>query len=115
MLDLMNVPHQSHGKSTADGFALAVGRNETSYFCMAPTPEMARIIDDYWTAYGYPINEITTPLLKSRSSWNYVKMSDCGFTGNVELEYLQGIRDIFNNGVTLWHTNDIGNYSLSNN
>lgn len=115
MLDLMNVPHQAHGKSTADGFALAVERNETSYFCMGPTPEMARIIDDYWTAYGYPINEITTPLLKSRSSWNYVKMSDCGFTGNVELEYLQGIRDIFNNGVTLWHTNDIGNYGLSNN
>lgn len=64
--------------------------------------------------YGYKVNKLKVPETTSRTSWNYVETRNCTVTGNVAREYIHVLEDIFNNGVTIWHTNDIGNYSLSN-
>ena len=77
--------------------------------------EMAKTIDDFFTMFGYPVHRIKKPNLNSRSSWNYVKTVECGITGNCILQDLQTLRKIFDKGVTIWHTNDVGNYNLSNN
>ena len=45
----------------------------------------------------------------------YKMLNAFGFTGNIDLDQLKKLRNIFDNVVTLWHTDDIGNYSLSNN
>jgi hypothetical protein len=34
--------------------------------------------------------------------------------GNFNNEDLNELKAIFDNGITLWHTDDIGNYSLDN-
>lgn len=76
--------------------------------------EYARIIDDYWTMFGYPIRRLQIPEWNVRSSWNYIKTIDCSYKGSVEPDMLAKFRNIFDNGVTIWHVEDVGNYSLPN-
>lgn len=114
VMDKSIVPDQARGKVGNDSVRTAMELNRIDCYSMAPKASMCKIIDDYWTAFGYPIHEITTPQINSRSSWNYVKTVDCAFTADAEMNILSRYRDIFNKGVTIWHTNDIGNYNLSN-
>lgn len=109
------IPDTAKGKMTGEYANFAVGLNDIMIYMFRPKLSMCKVLDDFWSAFGYPIHEITTPLTNSRSSWNYVKTIDCGFTADAELDLLKKFRNIFNNGVTIWHTDDIGNYGLDNN
>lgn len=79
-----------------------------------PRQEYARIWDDFFDMYGYEIDRIKVPAFTSRPSWNYVKLANCPYNGNVNPEDMEQIQNIYNAGVTLWHTWDVGNYSLEN-
>lgn len=109
------LPPNVHGKVMNDNINAARNLNSFNFYTMSCRREYAEQIDSYFDKFGYPINKIQQPNITSRSTWNYIKTQDCGFTGSVELGELAQIRAIFNNGVTIWHTNDIGNYSLTNN
>lgn len=109
------VPAAVHGKALSENVNVACSLTGYSFYVMSCQEEFARVIDSFFDVYGYPINRVTTPNLNSRTTWNYVKTAGCGFSGAVDLAQLQQIREIFNKGVTLWHTDDIGNYSLANN
>lgn len=115
VMDKSVVPNQAKGNVNSDSVKVGLGICRCDMYGMRPTLKMCKVIDDFWSAFGYPIHEITTPLTNSRSSWNYVKTIDCGFTADAELDLLKRFRNIFNNGVTIWHTDDIGNYGLDNN
>lgn len=104
-----------HGKALSENVLTGIGEVGVDFYEMSCKREFAEMADSFFSQFGYPINRVVRPNLKSRSSWNYVKTSHCGFTGNVELEQLKVIRGIFDRGVTLWHTDDIGNYNLINN
>lgn len=102
--------------STSSGNASKIiGNDHISYYPMQIRAEYARKIDDYFTMFGYKIGEIGTPAINNRSTWDFVKTRNCTISGNIDLDYLVALRSIFDRGVTIWHTNDIGNYSLSNN
>lgn len=90
------------------------GNQEISYFRSCIRREYAKKIDDFFTMFGYKICELGTPDISSRKSWNYVKTQGCTVSGNIEVSLLNKLRAIFDNGVTIWHTNDIGNYGLNN-
>ena len=77
-------------------------------------PEFARIIDDYFTRFGYKVNRYKVPELKSRENFNYVKTMGCYIMGSIPNEAVVTISSAFDNGITIWHTTDVGNYSLSN-
>lgn len=77
--------------------------------------EYAKIIDDFFSAYGYATNQIKVPNINSRPRWNYVKTIDCYMTGLAPSEAIKKICEIFNRGVTFWKNgDDIGNYNLDN-
>lgn len=77
--------------------------------------EYARIIDNFFTKYGYKVNRVKTPNINSRRNFNYIKTIDCNFTGDLPQEDLQKIKDIFNNGITFWHNyQNYLNYSVNN-
>lgn len=78
------------------------------------TPEYQKYLEDYFNAFGYKRNEIKIPNFHTRQYWNFVQTSSCVITGNFNTEDLNEIKSVFNNGITLWHTNDVGNYSLTN-
>ena len=78
-------------------------------------PEYANKLSDYFKQYGYKVNRLEVPNFHSRSSWNYIKMTEPNIYGNIPMDDLMQIRDIFIKGITLWHGNYIGDYSRSNN
>lgn len=108
------LPEQIKGKINSENIRIATGIDRLDFYAMAPKASMCKVIDDFWTAFGYPIHQITTPQIHSRSSWNYIKTVDCAFTADAEISMLSKYRDLFNKGITIWHTDQIGNYNLSN-
>jgi hypothetical protein len=64
--------------------------------------------------YGYKVNEVKTPNFHTRQNFNYIQTASCNIQGNFNNEDLNELKTIFDSGITLWHTDDIGNYSLDN-
>nr|DAD72324.1 MAG TPA: Major tail protein [Podoviridae sp. ctC8s18] len=72
-------------------------------------------IDDFFDRYGYATNLLKKPNLNTRQSWNYVKTEKANITGKVPFDDLAKIKQCFNNGITFWHGDFVGDYSRSNN
>lgn len=75
----------------------------------------ARAIDDYFTRFGYRVDTIKVPNITGRQSWNYVKTVNCNIGGSIPFTDRAKINQIFNNGITFWHGDYVGNYGRSNN
>lgn len=65
--------------------------------------EYAKIIDSYFSMFGYKVNIVKLPNITGRTYWNYVKTIGCNLIGNIPQQDLEKIKEIFNNGVTMWH------------
>ena len=76
--------------------------------------EYQRTITDFFRAYGYKSNQFKVPNMHTRRHFNYVETVDCVITGDIHNKYLTQLKEVFNKGITLWHTDAIGNYALSN-
>lgn len=113
--DMKRIPPQVHGKALSDSINVGQRLNGVFLYLMCCRKEFAQKADDFFEKYGYPINRIKTPNYKSRSSWNYIKTSNVNFSGKIEFNDLVNLRAIFDKGVTIWHTDDVGNYNLVNN
>lgn len=77
-------------------------------------PEYAKIIDDYLSTFGYKVCRIKTPNITGRASWNFVKTIDANVVGDIPDRAAKKLRQLFDRGITIWHTDDVGNYSLDN-
>jgi hypothetical protein len=84
---------------------------------MSIKQEYARIIDDYFTRFGYAIKRIVSPNITGRTYWNYVEIGsseEIGY-GEVPAKYMEQINNVCRRGVTIWHNHEnVGNYSLDN-
>ena len=65
--------------------------------------QFAERIDKFFDMYGYLTNNVKIPNLNNRPNWNYVKTIGANILGNIPQEDLQSLKNIFDNGVTLWH------------
>lgn len=75
----------------------------------------AKIIDDYFTKYGYAVKSLKRPNRSSRPHWNYVKTLGCTLTGSIPADDIKKLCDIYDNGITFWKNgSEVGNYSLDN-
>lgn len=79
----------------------------------APEADMRRI-DNFFTCYGYEVDTYKVPNLTGMSNYNYVQTNGAVITGNAPAPAIAAIKQIFNNGVRLWHTN-INLENLTNN
>lgn len=105
-----------NGQLNSADVNVASGNNTFHFYKMSVKQEYARIIDNYFSMFGYKINRVKVPNITGRSNWNYVKTINCNFDGNIPQTDLNIIRAMFNNGTTLWHNpSTIYNYSNSNN
>lgn len=110
-------PNQAKGNTNSGDINFSYnGDGGLSVYYMSIRDEMAKIIDDYFSVYGYKVNSVKIPNITGRQNWNFVKTIDCNFDGDIPQSDLNTIKDMFNTGVTLWHSaNNMYNYSLSNN
>ena len=86
-----------------------------SLYNMTIKKEYCECIDNYFTMYGYKVNSLKVPNLTSRTYWNYIKTIGCNIIGDIPQKDLEKIKDMFNNGVTMWHDpSKFLDYSQSN-
>ena len=105
-----------NGQLNSADVNVASGNNTFHFYKMSIKEEYARIIDNYFSMFGYKINRVKVPNITGRSNWNYVKTINCNFGGDIPQTDLNIIRTMFNNGTTLWHNPaSMYNYSNSNN
>ena len=65
--------------------------------------QFAEKIDKFFDMYGYLTNIVKVPNLKNRPNWNYIKTIGANILGDIPQGDLQIIKNMFDNGVTLWH------------
>lgn len=96
-------PPQAEGDLGSAEISYACGDNTFEAHHFRIKEEYAKIIDDYFSTYGYKVNEIKVPNIHTRSNWNYIKTVDVNILGDIPQEDLQKIKQIFNTGCTFWH------------
>lgn len=112
--DYQKKPTQSHGVTTT---SFEASRREKDFWFLKQsiTRDYARIIDDYFTMFGYAQKCCMTPNMNARPYYTYVQTVGCSVDGPIPADDASAIESIFNNGIRFWknHT-QIGNYSLNN-
>ena len=85
--------------------------------------QFAKIIDDFFSMYGYKTNRLKVPNRNGRKAWNYVKTCGCNLTGSAPADVTASLVNIYDKGITFWRCidlstgnpfNRVGDYSLDN-
>lgn len=109
-------PNISGGQATGD-VIWACNRNKFTFRQMRVKTEYLKIIDDYFTRFGYAIKKLEMPNITGRSIWNFIEIGsseEIGY-GNVPTKYMDIINNACRRGVTIWHNHaNVGNYTLNN-
>ena len=108
------LPDKMSGSANAADINAVSGISGFYTYCKSIRPEYAKVIDDYFTMYGYKTNRLKQPNITGRAAFNYVKTIGANVTGKAPNEILSFIANMLDRGITFWHTNDVGNYSLKN-
>lgn len=110
------IPPQANGNINSGDVVTASGKNDFIFYNMSIKAEFAKIIDDYFTMFGYKTNKVKIPNLTGRQNWNYIKTIDCNILGDIPQMDLQSIKELFDNGLTIWHSpSTFLDYSQNNN
>lgn len=112
--DIQNVPPQMVKMGSNTSYDYGNGYNGVWIMKKQIKPEYRKILSDFFNMFGYKTNEVKVPNFHTRRYWNYVQTTNCNIIGNFNNEDLQELKSIFDNGITLWHTDDVGNYDLDN-
>lgn len=111
------LPNINGGQANGD-VIWTCDRNIFSFRQMRVKTEYLKIIDDYFTRFGYAVKSIAMPNITGRKYWNYVEIGaseEIGY-GEVPAKYMDTINNACRRGVTIWHNHEnIGNFNLSNN
>lgn len=97
------VPRSSCGNTNGGDINTGGNSNCFYFYKKCIRAEYAKIIDDYFTMYGYKVNSVKIPNINSRQNWNFIKTVNCNITGSIPQQDMQKIKNMFNNGVTIWH------------
>lgn len=107
-------PPQAHG-ATGSTTLLANDLKTFTFYKMSIRASFARRIDAYFNKYGYAQKTIMKPNVQSRTTWNYVETRDATFTNiGAPADAQRKLSDIYDSGVTFWHTWNIGQYDRTN-
>ena len=97
------IPPQSSGNINSGDVITSSHNNTFHLYKMVIKNEFARIVDEYFTMFGYKTNRVKVPNVTGRKTFNYVKTIDCNIDASIPQDHLNKIRNIFNSGITLWH------------
>ena len=97
------MPNQTSGNINSGDVAYSSSALGLQYAKMSVRYEFASKIDNFFSHFGYRVNEFKTPNINTRTYWNYIKTSVCNLIGDIPQGDLEKIKDIFNKGVTFWH------------
>lgn len=97
------IPNQIEGNINSSDILFSMKRLGITFYHKSIKNEYARVIDNYFSMFGYKTNRVKKPNLTGRRNWNYVKTINANVEGNIPQKDLQEIKNMFDRGVTLWH------------
>ena len=111
------IPDSSRGNINGADINTASDQNGFYFYKKSIKSEFAKIIDDFFSKFGYKVNRIKQPNIYGRQNWNYVKTVNAIVeANNVPEKYLEEYRQMLNSGITFWHNPaTFLDYSQSNN
>ena len=122
--DIMGVKKQqdlmsNQAKGNTNSGDVNYANNETTFtmYQMSIKEEYAKIIDGYFSRFGYQINEIKAPTLHNRTQFDFIKVggNDNLISGQIPSNDLDEINAICRRGVTIFHNiTNFGNYTIDN-
>lgn len=112
--DINNIPPTLSNMGNNSLFSYGNNIRGVYIVCKTIRNEYAEQLTNYFKMFGYKVNKLEIPNTKSRKSYNYIKTVDANIVGNIPNNYLNTLKGIFDHGLTIWHTDDIGNYNLNN-
>lgn len=108
-------PNSARGNTNGGDINVSSNSNGFYFYQMSIKQEYAKIIDDFFTMYGYKVNKVEIPNIKTRNNWNYLKAIEPNIIAEIPQEDLQELKNILYNGVTFWHNpNTFLDYSQEN-
>ena len=97
-------PNSAKGNTNGGDVVYAQGYNTFFFYKKSIKREYAKMIDDFFSMYGYKVNSLKVPNITGRPSWNYVKTIDANVESSVVPEkYLNEFKEMLNSGITFWH------------
>lgn len=116
------IPPTARGNVNGGDINVCSHKNGFFFYQMSIRAEYARVIDDWFTSFGYKTNRIKIPNITGRQYFNFVQIGaneNIGYSNNNERNVpaasMEIINTIFRNGVTIWHDHQyLGDYSVNN-
>ena len=111
------LPNIQGGQNTGS-VNFGANRNTFTFRQMRCKLEYLKIIDDYFSRFGYAINRVLEPNIIGRENFNYIEIGSTEEIGNgdVPVQFMEKINNACRRGVTIWHNHEnIGNFNVSNN
>ena len=109
-------PDQANGNVVSGDINYSAGKSGFTAYRLSIRKEVAQQLDSYFSMYGYKVASLKVPNITGRTNWNFVKTIGANIEAYIPQEDLQNIKNMFDNGVTLWHTTThFLDYSQSNN
>ena len=117
--DLRNTPNTMISMGSDVYYGLSKGNYQLDLYRFGLTEEYNKKLGDYFALYGYKQNRVMSININNRYYYNYIKTVGANIHGEkIPRNHLEQIKQIFDNGVTIWHTYrsglEVGDYSMDN-
>lgn len=115
--DLKNYPDSIINSN--DGLFNVLDGNEfITLYRMKICCEFEEMLADTFNITGYTVKRVKKPNTRTRLRFNYIKTLGANIVGSFDYNYLNMIKSIYDNGLTIWHYNTTNfkmyDYSLEN-
>lgn len=110
-IDMNNLPPKVHGRMGSNLINLQDGTQGFEFKQMTISNTYAKIIDEYFSKFGYACKRVKVPNTHVRVNWTYTKTIGCEIVGNLPSDSIAKIKSIYDKGITFWSDGlNIGNY-----
>lgn len=108
-----------HGSTQTGNGAIAQKRQNIFIKRKSMQAQFAKIADDYFTMYGYSVNNIcdvsNDDPRDHRPHFTYIKTIGCDISGELPAEDMRQINKLYDGGIRFWkNPAEIGDYSVDN-
>ena len=115
-------PNKGRGNMSSSGLPVIEDRIGFSMYSMGSKPEYIKMVDEYFSMFGYKICRLKVPNINAaakselRPQWNYIKTTTCIIDNlNAPADVDEQLQSIYNSGITFWmNPNNVGKYNLDN-
>ncbi len=100
--DIKHIPNQTFGHVQTESLNAGMNRVQFNFYSVSIKKEHAKIIDDFFSRYGYATKLSKVPNRCVRKRWTYTKTIGCTISGSIPADSAVHICNIYNNGITFW-------------